>query len=510
MASSANKSIAKNTLFLYGRKIFTLVVALYTSRVLLQQLGITDFGIYGLVGSVVAMFNALRTIFASSIQRFINVAKGNGRPDEVNDIFSIGVKIHRWIALIFFIVVEIGGSIMMHYLDIPQGKFIPAMIVLQFSLLTAVVTILTVPYDALIIANEKFNAFATFSIVDYTLRLVIVFLLACSSDHRLVLYAALLLFTALIVRYINVLYCHRSFGDESRYRKVHRPDLLRQMTGFAGWQFLGNTAYTITGNGINFVLNIMGGVIVNAARTIAYQVMSAISQFIADLNLSFQPRTMQLYAQGDAAGFMRLIYINTKANFAVIAILAFPVFVLAEPVIHLWLGEIPPYTISFVRAIMIYLVMRSFHAPIDLYFKSYGNLKAYQITELVLLTLSLPLSWLLLHLGLPYYTVFLAMALCELLNMAALLLLAKRQNGFSITEYFSSVGIRITASFTILSTAAWLLLTNFRFTDISIITLIALSASFALGSLCIVIITLFSRQELTGIRQLIHLKNKAK
>lgn len=506
MAPSANKAIAKNTLFLYGRKLFTLVIALYTSRVLLQQLGITDFGIYGLVGSVVAMFNALRTIFASSIQRFINVAKGNARHDDVNDIFSIGVKIHRRIAIAFFIVVEIAGTVMMHYLDIPDGKFSSSMIVLQFSILTAVITILTVPYDALIIANERFNAYALFSIIDYTLRLVIVFLLACSQDNRLVIYAALLLLTSVIIRYINIIYCRRAFGDECRYRKVDRPDLLRQMTGFAGWQFLGNTAYTITNNGINFVLNIMGSVVVNAARTIAYQVMSAISQFTADLNLSFQPRTMQLYAQGDIAGFLRLIYINTKANFAVIAILAFPVFVLAEPVIHTWLGEIPPYTTGFVRATLIYLVMRSLHSPIDMYFKSYGNLKAFQITELIFLSLSLPLSWVLLHFGLPYYTVFLAMAACELINMAALLILARRQNGFSIKQYITTVGIRTTACLIVLATAAWFLLTNYQFDAISVFRLIILAASFALGSLCVVILVLFSRSELSGIRHLIHFK----
>lgn len=503
MASSANKSIAKNTLFLYGRKLFTLVIALYTSRVLLQQLGVTDFGIYGLVGSIVAIFNSLRTIFASSIQRYINVAKGNRRQNEVNEIFSIGVKIHRWIALCFFIIVEIGGMIMMHYLDIPDNKVTVAYIVLQFSLITAVITILTVPYDALIIANERFDAFALFSIIDYSLRLIIVLLLAFSPDNRLVLYAALLLTTTIIVRYLNILYCRKSFGDESHYNKVQRPDLVKQMTRFAGWQFLGNTAYTITGNGINFVLNLMGGVVVNAARTIAYQVMSSVSQFIADLNLSFQPRTMLLYAQGNIKGFINLIYINTKANFAVIAIFAFPIFILAEPIICMWLGEIPPYTIGFVRAIMIYLVFRSFHAPIDLYFKSYGDLKAYQIAELCILTLSLPLSWFLLHIGLPFYFVFLAMAICELLNLTMLLFLAKHLYQFSIKEYCMSVGIRTAFCLIILTTAAWLLLTNIRFDDISFLSTIGFGSVFVLGSLCIVIITLFSHQELSKILQLI-------
>ncbi len=504
MVSTANKAIAKNTFFLYARKLFTLIVALYTSRVLLQQLGITDFGIYGLVGSVVAMFSALRTVFSSSIQRYISIAKGSDHREDVNAIFSIGVKIHRWIALLFFIIVEVGGIIMMQYLDIPEGKYFAAYIVLQFSLLTAVVTILTVPYDALIIANEKFNAFAVFSIIDYSLRLIIVFMLALSADNRLVIYAALLLAVTIIIRYINVIYCRKTFGEECRYHNMHRPDLLKQMTGFAGWQFLGNTAFTVTNNGINFVLNVMGGVAVNAARTLAYQAMSAISQFIGDLSLSFQPRTMMLYAQGDITGFLRLIYINSRANFAVAAVLTFPVVILAEPIIHIWLGEIPPYTIGFVRAIMVYLLLRSLHAPIDLYFKSYGNLRAYQITELCLLSMSLPLSWMMLHFSCPFYTVFLAMALCELLNLTAMLILAKRQHGFSIRQYCINVGIRTLACLFTLSILVGLFLSNMQFDGISFLKLFALASVFTISGSLIVLATLFSRQELISIKSLIH------
>lgn len=503
MTSKANKSIAKNTFYLYGRKLFTLIIALYTSRVLLQQLGIADFGIYGLVGSVVAIFSALRSIFSSSIQRFINIAKGNSNYGNVRDIFSIGIKIHRWIAIAFIIIVEIGGSIMMIYLDIPGDKFIEAYVVLQLSLLTAVVSILTVPYDALIIANEKFNAFALFSIVDYTLRLVIVFMLSFSTDCKLMFYALLLCIEAVIVRYLNIIYCKKTFGEESRYHKTHNPDLLKQMTRFAGWQFLGNTAYTVTNNGINFVLNIMGGVAANAARTVAYQAMSAVSQFIGDLSLSFQPRTMMLYAQGDMAGFLRLIYLNSKANFAMTVILAFPLFVLTEPIVRLWLGEIPPYSISFIRAIMIYLVFRSFHTPIDLYFKSFGDLKKYQIVELCCLSMSLPLSWLLTHLGFPLYTVFLAMAICEAVNLVTLLILARIQYGFSIREYCKIIVLRATFTLVTLSVLAWVVISNCQLTNIGIGQILIYSACLIIAEICIVSICLFSKRERNSLKQIL-------
>lgn len=504
MASNANKTIAKNTLFLYGRKAFTLVVALYISRLLLQRLGITDFGIYGLVGSVVAMFSALRGIFSTSIQRFINIAKGKGNEDEVNEIFSLGLKIHVWIAVLFLVIVEIGGTIMMHYLDIPKDKFLEAYIVLQFSLLTAIVTILTVPYDALIIANEKFNAYAIFSIIDATLKLLLVILLMYSPISRLVAYAGLLFIISLLIRSINAIYCRRKFGEESRYTKVNNNKLLKEMTEFAGWQFLGNTAYTLSQNGINLVINIMGGVVVNAARTIAYQAMHAITQFTSDLNLSFQPRTMMNHAQGNHKQFYRLLFINSKANFAISIILAFVIFILAEPIIKLWLGKIPPYSVGFVRAIMIYLVIRSLHAPLDLFLKSCGNIRDYQITEICILTLSLPLSWILLRIGFPFYSVFLGMAFCELLNTIAIIILAKHKYGFEIIQYCRAVAFRVIACFTLMVFIGMILISNFNLDNISYIRVIIYSIILFCGSSIVIILTMFSRNELFSIFQLIN------
>lgn len=506
MASTVNKTIAKNTLFLYGRKAFTLIVALYMSRLLLQRLGITDFGIYGLVGSVVAMFSALRGFFSTSIQRFINIAKGKSEENKVNEIFSLGLKIHIWIAVIFLVIVEIGGTIMMHYLDIPNGKFIDAYIVLQFSLLTAVVTILTVPYDALIIANEKFNAYALFSILDAFLRLIVVILLIFFPISRLVAYALMLFIVALLIRFINAMYCRKAFGDESKYRNVKNKQLLKEMTGFAGWQFLGNTAYTLSQNGINLVINIMGGVVVNAARTIAYQAMNAITQFTSDLNLSFQPRTMMHYAQGNQKEFYRLLFINSKANFAISVILAFVIFILTEPVIKLWLGEIPPYSVGFVRAIMIYLVIRSLHAPLDLFFKSSGNIRDYQIIEICVLTLSLPLSWVLLKLSYPYYSVFLGMALCELLNMIAIIILGKIKFGFDIRLYCQSVTFRVFICFIILTIIGCLLLMISNTVDMSFFKLVFYSVILMIGTSAIVILTIFSKNELTSIMHLLKLR----
>lgn len=507
MASTTNKIIAKNTLFLYSRKVFTLIIAFYISRLLLQRLGITDFGIYGLVGSVVAMFSALRGIFYSSIQRFINIANGGGKEEEVNEIFSLGLKIHVWIAIFFLVVAEIGGTIMMHYLDIPKDKYIDAYIVLQFSLLTAVVTILTIPYDALIIAYEKFNVYAFFSILESFLKLLVVILLIYSPVNRLVVYSELLFLNSFIIRFINAIYCRKKFGEVSRYKKSNNKKLLKEMIGFAGWQFLGNTAFTLSQNGINFVINIMGGVVVNAARTIAYQAMNAITQFIGDLNQSFQPRTMMHYAQGNLRDFYRLIFINSKINFAIAITLAFVIFVLAKPIVNLWLGGVPPYSVGFVRVTMIYLVIRSLHGPLDLFFKSCGDIRDYQIMEICILTLSLPLSWILLRLGYPYYSVFLGMAFCEVINTIVIIILAKQKYKFEIVQYCRSVAFRVIICLLLLTTTGFFLLSFVKFDDMVFLLLILYFAILLIGCFGIVILVLFPRSELISIMQLIKLKN---
>lgn len=403
------------------------------------MLGVTDFGIYGLVGSIVALFSALRGLFSTSIQRFINIAKGNGSEEKVCAIFSVGVKIHVWISIVFFIVVEIAGLILIPHLNIPENSYSVAQWVLLFSVLAAIVTILTVPYDALIIANERFKAYSIISIIEYILRLGVIFLLIYSPISKVVFYSILVFIVSLIVRIINATYCKRNFNNESRYQNIKDRKLFKEMTIFAGWQFLGNLGYTLTNNGLNFIINIFGGVVVNAARTIAYQVMTAVSQFVSDINVSFQPQAMMLYAKQQKNEFENLIILNSKATFSICFICSFPLMIMTYPIMKLWLNEVPEYTVGFVQAILIYLIIRSLHGPIDMLFKSDGKLRNYQITELMIMVSNLPISWICLKKGMPYFGVFLIMGFIEIINTVLIIILAKKQIGFNIGKYSKKV-----------------------------------------------------------------------
>lgn len=434
-----SRRIAVNTLFLYLRKVVSLVISLYTSRIVLEMLGVTEFGIYGLVGSIVAIFSALRGLFASSIQRYININKGSNSGIEVCEIFSIGLKIHIWISVCFFFIVEIFGWFFIPHLNIPVGSYGIAQWVLLFSVLSVVTSILTVPYDALIIANERFKAYAVISLVESFLRLGIVFLLIFSPFSKVVFYSILVFVVSLVVRVINTVYCKREFGNEAKYRKVKDKKLLIEMTKFAGWQFFGNLGYTVTNNGVNFLINIFGGVTVNAARTIAYQVMHAVQQFVSDINVSFQPQSMILFAEHRKDEFTRLLILNSKTTISIAIILSFPILMMTDPILRMWLGEVPDHTVTFVQCILLYLAIRALHGPIDLIFKCDGNLKRYQMAECIIMLLNIPFSWIGLKIGLPIYSAFLIMSAIEIFNLIVVLHIAKRQLDFETSLYSKKV-----------------------------------------------------------------------
>ena len=452
--SQDNKRIAHNTLYLYLRKIFTLGIGLYTSRALLHYLGVDDYGLYGLVGSVIVLFGSLRGLFSSTIQRYINFEKGRGNSERVNLIFCLGLKIQIWIALAFFVAIEIAGFIMIPDLNIPDGSRSAAYWILQFSLLTAVVSILTVPYDAVIIAHERFNAYALFSVIEAVLKLGAVLLLAVSPFSPVIYYALLLFVVSLIIRVLNLVYCRRKFPDEVRYHIVKDRQLLKEMTGFAGWQFVGNFGFSVSQAGVNFILNLFGGVVVNAARTIALQFSGLLETFTSDLNISFKPQIIDSWSRGDRERFFQLVFACWRITFFMTAIIAFPAYIVVDPLLTLWLGKVPPYAVVFVQAILFYLVVRCFHSVFDIMFKAYGKLRAYQVIEFVCHLVLLPVSWLILRLGAPFQSIFYCMAFIEIANLASISFIAKKQLRLSIRSALREVFSRVFIVLAILIPAA--------------------------------------------------------
>lgn len=436
---STGKRLAKNMAFMYARMILLMIISLYTSRVVLRELGVDNFGIYNLVGSVVAMFGALRGLFATSTQRFMNYEMGKGNYERLQTVFNMGVIINVLLSLIFIIGVEIVGYWFLNYkINIDPSRIIAAKWVFQLSVFSAVVSMLTTPFDAIIIAHERMDFYAIMAIVEGVLRLVIVFMLVISPFDKLIFYAILQLVVSLLVLLINSIYCKRNF-PESHYKKCWDKPLFKEMSTFAGWNFVGNMAFTLTDSGLNMILNIFGGAPVNAARGIAYQIKGATMKFLDAMITVISPYNTKNYASGQKDKFFAMLHISSKIYFIVQLCLVIPLVYLTHEILFLWLKQVPDYAVIFTQLILVHSLVRSLHYPINNLFKSAGDLKTYQITEGIILALPLLFSYLLLKFGYPIYFLFITIIAFEVINFIVILFIARKVSGLSIKQYIINV-----------------------------------------------------------------------
>lgn len=500
--SSGNTQIAKNAAFLYFRKGIAILIGLYSARLLLKELGDADYGLYGLVGSVVIMFNALRYLFTDSVQRYINVAKGSGNGEKISEIFSVGVNVHILLAIILVVALETGGSFLVAKLNVGEVSKWEVQTLFQLSIFTTVITLLTVPYDAVIIANERFNAFAYLSILDIALRFSSVLILFVIPSYKVIWYAIMLFIVALLVRIVNMIYCKHEFKDEVKYIGLKNKALTLEMVKFAGWNFLGNIGYWVAMSGTDLILNRFGGLLINASRSIANQIFSNFQQFIGDLNTSFRPRSMILYSEGKLDDYYKLSFLNTRSNFMICSVLSLTFIAFAHPILKIWLGTVPEYAVVFSQIILLYSIIRSLRGPLDIFFKVTGKLKYFQISECIITLSNLPISWVILSLGAPLYSVFIIMTILEIFNYISMVFIATHFYGFRGADYLRSVVSRIIVV-SLLLVATYSIFS--RISEISqnifveIILCILVFFTLALGEIAI----LFTSQEKKNIMQFI-------
>lgn len=432
---STGKRLAKNSAFMYGRMIVLMIITLYTSRVVLRELGVEDYGIYNVVGSVVAMFSALRSLFASSTQRFMNYEMGKGRNDRLQLVFNIGTIINIILSVVFFICVEIvGWWFFENKINIDPSRLFAAKWVFQLSILSAVVSMMTTPYDAVLIAHERMDFYAIMAVVEGVLRLVIVFLLAWFHFDKLIFYGFLQLAVSIVIRFINAIYCKKRF-PESHYKRCWDKGLFKEMTIFAGWNFFGNLAKSLTESGLNMVLNIFGGAVVNAARGIAYQIQSATNKFLSSMLVVVSAYNTKTYASGQKEKFFNLFHFSSKIYFTIQLAMTIPLSYLTRDVLQLWLGQVPDYAVVFTQLVLVHSLLRSIHYPINNMFKTVGDLKAYQITEGVILALPLLVSYFALKAGAPYASMFVIIIIFEVINFVVIVFIGRKVAGLSIRQY---------------------------------------------------------------------------
>lgn len=443
--SDNNKRIAKNTLLLYFRMLFMMIVSLYTSRVILNALGVEDFGIYNVVGGVVAMFSVISGSLSAAISRFITYELGKGDQSKLNKIFSASVTIQLLLSLIIVVLIEsVGVWFLNAKMTIPAERMTAANWVLQFSIVTFVINLISVPYNAAIIAHERMSAFAYISILEAVCKLTIAFLIMVSPMDKLIFYAILMCMVSVIVRFTYGHYCKKHFA-ECTYHFHWDADILKKMFGFAGWNFIGASSAVLRDQGGNIVINLFYGPTVNAARGIAIQVNSAIMGFVSNFMTALNPQITKSYASGDREYMMTLIFQGARLSFYMLLLLSLPVLVNTHYILVLWLKLVPEHAVLFVQLILIFAMSESISNPLVTAMLATGKIRNYQIVVGGLQMMNLPISYVCLRFGcIPETVLVVAIAISQCC-LATRLYMLRRMIGLSSIQYMKKVYFNVIA-----------------------------------------------------------------
>lgn len=436
---SNNKRIAKNTIMLYIRMLLIMAVTLYTSRVVLEVLGVEDFGIYNIVGGIVILFSFVNNAMATATQRFLSFELGCNNIKEAERVFSMSLTAHISIALfVLFLAETIGLWFLLTQMNIPNGRMTATIWCYQFSILTTCIQIVRVPYNACIIAYEKMSFYAYISILEVILRLLIVFLLCIGGFDRLIFYSILMCLVGLVICYVYKITCNRNFLI-SKYHFFWDKMLYRKLMSFSGWSLFGSAANAGAQQGLNILLNIFCGVTVNAAMGITNQVTTAVYSFVSSFQTAFNPQLVKSYASGDKEYFTNLIFQTSKFSFFLLLLISLPFLLECEFVLSIWLKEVPQHAVQFTQLMLIFLVIDAISAPLWISVQAIGNIRNYQLLMSFLILLNLPFSYLVLHQGYEPEKVLFIRVIINLITFLVRIVYLKRRISFPANKYIKEV-----------------------------------------------------------------------
>lgn len=443
-SSSNNKRIAKNTVFLYIRMLVLMVLSLYTSRVVLAAIGVEDYGIYNVVGSIIVLFTFINNAMISSTQRYLNFELGRKDKLRAQKVFSISLNIHIFIALFILILSETVGLWFLNTtIQYPESREVAVHITYQLSILTAVIKIIRTPYNAAIIVHERMSFYAYLSMLEAVLQLAIVFMLQLFNFDKLILYSFLLCLVALIVFLCYYAYCRKSF-EVCQYKAFKDRMLYRQLLSFSGWSLLGGAANMGAAQGLNMLLNVFFGVTLNAAMGIANQVNTAVVSFVQNFQTAFNPQIVKSYAANELEYFKKLILTTSKYSYLLLFVIALPIYICCPEILNLWLTEVPEFAVSFCRLMLVYSLLDALQGPLWFSVQATGKIKTYQILMSLMIFSNIPIAYVLLKLG--YSPVSVIATRC-VVNGAILFVRVwylKRLYEFPVLEFIKNVILRIT------------------------------------------------------------------
>ena len=501
-----NKRIAKNTIFLYFRLAIVMLVNLYATRVVLDVLGVSDYGVYNVVCGFVAMFSFLNTSMANGVQRFYNIELGKGGKNAITRVYNTALIIQIILAIIILVLTETIG---LWYLNtkmvISPDRLVAANWIFQFSVVSLVFVIIQIPYSAAILAYERMNYYAIVSVADALMKLAIVLILPHLAGDSLITYGLLIMLISIFNFFLYWIYCYKKFEHllfEKRFDKA----LFKSMMSFSGWNLFGSFAYILKGQGVNVLINAFFGTVVNAANGIATQVSSAIQAFSTNLVIAFKPQLTQSYAAGDYERTEQLMLSMSKISFGLMCVIAVPIIVEIDYVLGIWLKyDIPQHANIFTVLTIASIMIGILNAPITQVIHATGRMKKYQIATSIVICSILPISWLFLKLGYGASSVFVITIILVAINQIVCMWVLHSLFRFNVQRYIKEVitpclAITIIPFFTayslcyILPTSAWRLI---------IIAVVNMSIILALFYI------MMSSSEKSAIREyVIKLKNK--
>lgn len=463
---------------LYIRMIVLMIVSLYTSRVIINSLGFEDYGVYSVVTGFVIVFGFLNSAMTASVQRFLTVEFKKDNSEKMNQVFNMSLVIHFFLAIIMVGVAEpIGLYFVQHKLVIPSERLDAAIWIFHFSVVTLFFSIMNVPYRALIVTHEDMGAFAVISLFEAFAKLAAAFLIGVVLFDKLIFYGLLLAGVAILVQVFYMIFCIHQYRTEVVFKLTWDGMLFKDMCSFAGWNLIGVFAGIAHNQGINIVLNLFGGPVLNAARAIAYQVSGAANQLVSNFQMAVNPPIMKSYVAKDGR-VEHLVLSSSKISCILILCIAIPIIMEAPYILKLWLKNVPEYAIGFTRLALIDAVVCSMAGPFHTLFQATGKIKLYQTLISGILLLNLPLSYLFLYMGLPFYITFVVSIALSLLALLTRLILARRFSSITVGVFVFRVLLPVFFAIflTIITTFVLLRVINEGFLRLVLVTVISIVA----------------------------------
>ena len=439
-----NKRIAKNTIYLSIRMVIVLTLNLFTTRIVLQALGVVDYGVYNVVGGFVALFAFLNTSMSNGIQRYFNYEYGKNGEEGANNVYNTSIYIQAALALLVAVLVEAVGLWYLHNkMVIPDDRMVAAEWVFQFSVVTFILGIMQAPFSAAVTAHQRFDFYAIISVLDALLKLGIVYLLFLISSDRLVVYGILIASISLINIVIFYWYCKRNFS-EIKFKPNFDRQLFKSMLGFSGWNLFGSFSGVMVNQGINLVLNFFFGPVVNAARGVAVQINGAVHSFVNNISVPVRPQVTQSYAKGDVSRTMRLTYSISKISCAIVIMLAVPASIEIDYLLNLWLGDnVPEHTSTFTILVLITSLVTNLNWATSGVVHATGIMRDYQVWGSLVKMASVPIAFFLLKVYDIPEIALLIVLLCEIIAHIIGLFIVKRIVGMSVVDYCVKVALPI-------------------------------------------------------------------